>query len=330
MDCWRGASDGSICRSPWYHDWRRANLRLQFRVSPRSADHILIGANHYSPFSQKNIQQCRCGTASCRGVLGPKPKKPVEDRSIASTIIAGTKRKFQDIMGSVRAKSEDNHASPKKRRVHIGNSAITKMKIADVVSEVARERAEREAAEHSRQIASRQNRALKRSTPIANARRSHLRKGASSIRSTRITTVSFPRRVPKVGALKSVKQPLRGASQQVKSVLDSSRKSRSLDRPSTPTQSESEDDHSPNITPASLRSASRKSGPSTPASRGRLRKVESTQKVERGQPQSLRAYSAGGLSSQQVALKDEMENNSAVTETLSHAAPKRPRNTSRR
>src|SRR5262245_51613505 len=29
-----------------------------------------------SPFSSKNIQECCCGTESCRGVLGPKPKKP--------------------------------------------------------------------------------------------------------------------------------------------------------------------------------------------------------------------------------------------------------------
>ena len=33
-----------------------------------------------SPFSSKNTQECRCGAASCRGVLGPRPKtKEIRD-----------------------------------------------------------------------------------------------------------------------------------------------------------------------------------------------------------------------------------------------------------
>lgn len=30
---------------------------------------------NFDPFSQKNVQQCRCGEPGCRGVLGPRPKK---------------------------------------------------------------------------------------------------------------------------------------------------------------------------------------------------------------------------------------------------------------
>jgi palmitoyltransferase ZDHHC9/14/18 len=323
MDCRWGTSHGSLRRPSWHYDGRGADLRLQFRVSLHSA-YLLMCANWFSPFSQKNIQQCRCGTASCRGVLGPKPKKPVEDKSIASTIIAGTKRKFQDIMGSVRAKSEDNQNSSKKRKLHTGISAMANAKSAGVQSEVARERAEREAAEHSRQIASRQNRALKRSIPTANARRAHLRKALPTIRSTRITTVSFPHKMPRVGALKSVKQSSRGASRQVKSVLRGSRRSHSPERPSTPTQSGSGENDSPNITPASLRSASRKSGSTTSASRGRLRRVESSVKSKSGSLRSLRACSTGGLRSQGIASKEEPEKSSAATEIV------RSRNASRR
>ena len=48
-----------------------------------------------SPFSSKNIQECRCGKPSCRGVLGPKPK----DREIKDVLKPLTetsrKRKFQ-------------------------------------------------------------------------------------------------------------------------------------------------------------------------------------------------------------------------------------------
>jgi palmitoyltransferase ZDHHC9/14/18 len=225
--------------------------------------------NRDSPFSQKNIQQCRCGTQNCRGVLGPKPKKPVEDRSLTSAIVAGTKRKFQDIMGSMtkRAKSENTQTSPKKRKLCAGNSAITKSKNAGVHSESTRNRAERDAAEHSRQIASRQTRALKRSTPTASSRHQNLknpRKQLPSIRSTRVTKVSFQRKLQKPGALKSIKQSSRSRviPQNTRTASGTSKRSQHPKCPSTPTrssrisQSGSDGDNSPNITPASLRSAS--------------------------------------------------------------------------
>lgn len=215
-----------------------------------------------SPFSQKNIQECRCSTESCRGVLGPKPKKPtVEDRSITSAILAGTKRKFNDIVDSVRTKSECQ-SLPKKRKLHTGSSANTKAKNVSVATTAARERAEREAAEHSRQVASRQTRALKRSS-ITSSRRSQ----NSQLRN-RLTTVTFQRKVPKVGALKAVRhQPahLRPSLRTGMSKQSGNSSSRRLGEPSTPTRSsqkdplEWEEDLSPNITPASLRSASRQS-----------------------------------------------------------------------
>ncbi|KAF2034427.1 SET domain-containing protein [Setomelanomma holmii] len=221
---------------------------------------------NFDPFSQKNIQQCRCGTESCRGVLGPKPKKPIEDRSFTSVIIAGTKRKLHDMMGSARAKSEEQ-MSPKKRKMHDKNSATTKAKNANMQSEAAREKAERDAAEHSRQIASRQTRALKRST-VTKARRGHvqhLRNREPTMKSTRMTTVSFQRKVPKAGALKAVKQPVRSRapSQSTKSLPRKGKRNERQSTPMTPTKrpphshTDSEEDLSPNITPASLRSASR-------------------------------------------------------------------------
>jgi palmitoyltransferase ZDHHC9/14/18 len=302
-----------------------------------------ILTNCCSPFSQKNIQQCRCGTESCRGVLGPKPKKPVEDRSITSTIIAGTKRKLQDIMGSVRGKSEDNQKSPKKRKIYAANSALTKGKNADGQSEAARERAEKEAAEHSRQLASRQARALKRSTPVTSSRRAQsklLRNNLSSIKSTRITTVSFQRKVPKAGALRAVKQPshLRTVPRSAKVAPGGSRKPRLQGRPSTPTrssvdqQSDSDEDNSPNITPASLRSASKKSALSSPAVRGRLSKVESM-KSNPVQKRMLRTNSTGGSQIQRRAYKgasEESEKTSDDMEDLDRPAPSRSRSTSGR
>ncbi|KAL8664496.1 MAG: hypothetical protein Q9202_003046 [Teloschistes flavicans] len=48
---------------------------------------------NFNPYSVKNVQQCRCGTLSCRGILGPKPK---EIKDALKPITAGSrKRKFQ-------------------------------------------------------------------------------------------------------------------------------------------------------------------------------------------------------------------------------------------
>ncbi|KAL1851870.1 hypothetical protein Plec18170_006173 [Paecilomyces lecythidis] len=38
---------------------------------------------NFDPFSQKNVQECRCGATTCRGVLGPRPKdqRPKESKT---------------------------------------------------------------------------------------------------------------------------------------------------------------------------------------------------------------------------------------------------------
>lgn len=65
------------------------------------------------------MQECRCGTSTCRGVLGPKPKdrptksddkkKPVKKGSKAT--LSGTKRKLSNIL------DESTSALNKKRKV---------------------------------------------------------------------------------------------------------------------------------------------------------------------------------------------------------------------
>jgi palmitoyltransferase ZDHHC9/14/18 len=206
----------------------------------------------------------------------------------------------------VRAKSEDNHTSPKKRKLHTGNAITNKAKNTGVESEMARERAGRMAAEHSRQIASRETRALKRSTPAGS--RAPLRRKVPLTRSTRITKVSFQPKKTKEGALKSIKQGLRGGSRPTSYLLD---------RPRTPMQTESDEDCSPNITPASLRSASRKSEMTTPVSRGRLRKVESNTKLGQ-ETRSVRANSAGGARIKQSASKHESREANLTSEPVSN------------
>lgn len=53
---------------------------------------------NFNPYSIKNVQECRCGSASCRGVLGPKPK---EIKDALKPITTGGKRKFQQALEDV-------------------------------------------------------------------------------------------------------------------------------------------------------------------------------------------------------------------------------------
>ncbi|EFR02558.1 SUV39H [Nannizzia gypsea CBS 118893] len=53
---------------------------------------------NFDPYSNKNVQECRCGTPSCRGVLGPRPKgKDSKEKSATKSAGAGTKRKSQGV-----------------------------------------------------------------------------------------------------------------------------------------------------------------------------------------------------------------------------------------
>jgi histone-lysine N-methyltransferase ASH1L len=59
---------------------------------------------NFDPFSQKNVQECRCGAKNCRGVLGPKAKeekKPKDKDEAAASArtnsLAGAKRKLAQI-----------------------------------------------------------------------------------------------------------------------------------------------------------------------------------------------------------------------------------------
>ena len=53
---------------------------------------------NFNPYSIKNVQECRCGSASCRGVLGPKPKEMKEIKDALKPIANGGKRKLQQAL----------------------------------------------------------------------------------------------------------------------------------------------------------------------------------------------------------------------------------------
>ena len=69
---------------------------------------------NFDPFSAKNVQKCLCGSANCRGILGPRPRdvKPKVDlRSVKATVKAG-KRKLQELIGD-----EAKDRKTKKRKI---------------------------------------------------------------------------------------------------------------------------------------------------------------------------------------------------------------------
>jgi len=73
---------------------------------------------NFDPFSAKNVQECRCGSDNCRGVLGPKPKPPVKE-SIKEAVKAGVKagkRKLKELLGGDE-EDRENPRSPKKRKI---------------------------------------------------------------------------------------------------------------------------------------------------------------------------------------------------------------------
>lgn len=298
-------------------------------------------SNITSPFSQKNIQQCRCGTESCRGVLGPKPKKPVEDKSLASSLVAGTKRKLQSMVGTALAKNEDHQRSPKKRKTLLGSIAMAKTKNTHVQSLVTPERVHREAAEHDRQITSRQSRALKRAIPSSKARNPQsrfLQTKKLPVRTTRITTVSFQHKVSKPSARGTTKRPsrFRATAHPVHSTTGGTR-SQVRKMPSTPKRSDrgssrsSESTESPNITPASLRSAVRRSRVTGTSANSRF--TDSIGDANEGsRSRTLRKSADNGSKLQNqthVAVNGEYNHDNEV-KALHQIAQRAPRNTSGR
>jgi len=70
-------------------------------------------------FSEKNIQQCLCGAANCRGVLGPKTTKERESKAAkaaaaVSGAYRGAKRKLKEVFS--KDDSDDEEESRPKRR----------------------------------------------------------------------------------------------------------------------------------------------------------------------------------------------------------------------
>ncbi|WEW57536.1 protein lysine methyltransferase [Emydomyces testavorans] len=81
---------------------------------------------NFDPYSQKNVQECRCGAPTCRGVLGPKLKesmktKDKEQKSTQTTAATiGSKRKIGNVLDDSSSRLNKKPRVPKSASVKIG------------------------------------------------------------------------------------------------------------------------------------------------------------------------------------------------------------------
>jgi palmitoyltransferase ZDHHC9/14/18 len=167
---------------------------------------------NFDPFSSKNIQECKCGTRSCRGVLGPKPKDQGNKKTMAASLFAGTKRKLQEAWGTKGSRSAPSTPTKRRRTSDMGTSALTKAFNSEAEAAASRAMAEKKAAEEEAQRKTREERALRRSSStvtITTKRTKELSKQSraslpSPLKSVKKTTVSVVRSSSRPGQLRPV------------------------------------------------------------------------------------------------------------------------------
>lgn len=180
---------------------------------------------NFDPFSAKNVQECRCGSENCRGVLGPKPKdpKPVKE-TIKDAFKAGVKagkRKLKEILGADGEDTEDTR-NPKKRiiKAHKGlkrsASSASMMAVKGAVKAVRRTASTQ--ILNARQAVSRpQSPAFMKTTKTSSLRTYGKAKGSS--RNSSLTVVATqseinlgtPEKMSSVGKRSAKKSVARGA-----------------------------------------------------------------------------------------------------------------------
>ncbi|CAG8958868.1 hypothetical protein HYFRA_00011821 [Hymenoscyphus fraxineus] len=180
---------------------------------------------NFDPFSAKNIQECRCGSDNCRGVLGPKPKdpKPVKE-AIKDVLKAGVKagkRKLKEFLG---ADGEDagNPRSPKKRAIKAPKGLKRSASSASMMAVKGAVKAVRRTAStqilKSRQSASRPQTPVTKKTAKANPLKTY-GKAKGSSRNSSLTMVATedviqlgtPEKMSSVGKRSVKKSVSRGA-----------------------------------------------------------------------------------------------------------------------
>jgi histone-lysine N-methyltransferase ASH1L len=93
---------------------------------------------NFDPFSAKNVQECRCGAETCRGVLGPRPKdkpKPVMSigKSLKRAVNAGKRKLGELLLGE-----KETGGSPKRRKIIAATKTKNSTKVIPAVKELSR------------------------------------------------------------------------------------------------------------------------------------------------------------------------------------------------
>src|ERR1700761_6873393 len=100
---------------------------------------------NFDPYSQKNVQECRCGSEKCRGVLGPRSKEDKKQKSPDTEAnkkggkLAGAKRKIASAIEvtATRITKKAKVAAASKGKAHGRKSATpVKVKRAKVIKKV--------------------------------------------------------------------------------------------------------------------------------------------------------------------------------------------------
>ncbi|KAH8802838.1 hypothetical protein F5884DRAFT_486155 [Xylogone sp. PMI_703] len=71
---------------------------------------------NFDPFSAKNVQECRCGSDNCRGILGPRPKDQRATKETLKDGVKNGKRKLKELLGG-KDKSKSSESASKKRKM---------------------------------------------------------------------------------------------------------------------------------------------------------------------------------------------------------------------
>lgn len=96
---------------------------------------------NFDPFSAKNVQACRCGSANCRGVLGPRPKdqkvtKPTTIKEVVKASIKAGKRKLQHMIGDDEDDEDIQTLKKRKTKAATGAKRSFSMASASVASTI--------------------------------------------------------------------------------------------------------------------------------------------------------------------------------------------------
>lgn len=143
---------------------------------------------NFDPFSQKNVQECRCGADSCRGVLGPRVKDERKPKDVAEGVLAGAKRKMKEVLDDSTSRlNKKNKVSASPALQVPNNTKTTKARISSTTriasGKVTKKTSSRSLSLATGRAIARRPSTLKRLVEAA-SKRAPIKKGASPKRIT--------------------------------------------------------------------------------------------------------------------------------------------------